>query len=285
MAENDKPARPKPIVDVAHPGKSAPSGNSKSVIVSNRPLLKDPMVVADDAKTPDDSPSQNAATKITVKGPDKPGTQPLTAPLLETETPDASETAAETANPDKPAPAPKAASEAESKPEPEPEPKPETEPEAKLKPKHEKVLKPSATNTPADEPAAASDAPTPEDKDGKDQPATDKPKPDATENENGDKPETADTDAEGQSPTKVSTEQLEAEAAAQAKHQAAIEKLADSKKYYLPINTVEKRRSRRFVAVGIILSLLLIVAWADIALDAGLIQIHGLKPVTHFFSN
>jgi hypothetical protein len=78
---------------------------------------------------------------------------------------------------------------------------------------------------------------------------------------------------------------IEAEAAQQAKHDAAIEKLTESKQYYLPIETIEKRRSKRFVAVGVLLSLLLIVAWADIALDAGLIQLNGVKPVTHFFSN
>ena len=69
------------------------------------------------------------------------------------------------------------------------------------------------------------------------------------------------------------------------KRQAAIDKLTDNKKYYLPINAVEKRRSRRFVILGIILSLLLILAWADIALDSGLIHINGIKPLTHFFSN
>ncbi len=260
MAETDKPAdkpanKPtdaKPIVDVAHPGKSAPSGNSKSVIVSNRPLLKDPMVVADDSKTPDDNPSQNPPTKIKVKGPDKPDLQPLTAPLLETEAPDdATETTGQTVKPAKPAPLPK--------PEPEPEPKPGL--------KHEKVVKPPQDAAPADELA--------EDKPG------------VTEDGDGDTPKTDDAEkaAEGQTPAKGSTEQLDTEAAKQAEHQAAIEKLADSKQYYLPINTVEKRRTRRFVAIGIILSLLLIVAWADVALDAGLIRIHGLKPITHFFSN
>ena len=31
--------------------------------------------------------------------------------------------------------------------------------------------------------------------------------------------------------------------------------------------------------------LLLLLAWGDIALDANLIQVSGIKPVTHFFSN
>jgi hypothetical protein len=39
------------------------------------------------------------------------------------------------------------------------------------------------------------------------------------------------------------------------------------------------------VALGVLLSLVLILAWADIALDAGIIQLGNVKPVTHFFSN
>lgn len=69
----------------------------------------------------------------------------------------------------------------------------------------------------------------------------------------------------------------------QAKADAELQKLIDSKKYFLPINTLENRRSQRFVAIGILLSLIMIVAWADIALDAGLISIDGVKALTNFF--
>ncbi len=51
------------------------------------------------------------------------------------------------------------------------------------------------------------------------------------------------------------------QAAVQAsQHDAKIGKLVESKQYFLPINTVEKRRSKRFVGLGILLSLLLLVA-------------------------
>lgn len=76
-----------------------------------------------------------------------------------------------------------------------------------------------------------------------------------------------------------------AEAKKQAEHDESIEKLVDSKKYALPINAVEKRRSKRVVILGLLLSVLLLLAWADIALDAGILNISGVKPVTHFFSN
>ena len=42
---------------------------------------------------------------------------------------------------------------------------------------------------------------------------------------------------------------------------------------------------KRFVALGVLLSILLLLAWADIALDAGLVKVNSVKPVTHFFSN
>jgi hypothetical protein len=73
--------------------------------------------------------------------------------------------------------------------------------------------------------------------------------------------------------------------AAELKHQESIQKLVESKQYFLPINSVEQRRSKRFVALGILFSLVLAVAWVDVALDAGLVKIGNVKPVTHFFSN
>jgi cytoskeletal protein RodZ len=99
-------------------------------------------------------------------------------------------------------------------------------------------------------------------------------------------------DPEPDAEEKVETEtkkqaeaEVEDEAAKQAEHEVNIQKVVDSKKYFLPINSVEKRRSARFVALGIVLSLLLAMAWVDVALDAGLIHLGGVKPLTHFFSN
>jgi hypothetical protein len=168
MAETKKTSDTKRIIDVTHADKAAPSGNSKSVIVSNRPLLQDPMVVAEEEK-----PAKSTA-KLK-----------LEPPAVED--------------------------------------KPEATPEA-----------------PAEKPPA---------------------------------------------PPEEKTQQLQAENDTQVKQQTHIDELAESKKYYLPIDTIENRRSRRFVGLGILLSLVLIVAWADIALDAGIIKLNGIKPATHFFSN
>jgi hypothetical protein len=211
MAKTKKSSGGKRVMDVTHPDESAPSGNSKSVIISNRPLLQDPMVV--DASSP---------------------AEPIITPP---------ETAADDKT-DFPAPA------------------------------AESAIKPDKT-----EPAIES-----ADKPAK--PATDE--PDEHEDEDDEDPQAEPkTEPVDKSPVKSdkSPKKPDAEAEEQAKHQAAVDKLTDGKKYYLPIDTIEKKRSRRFVVIGIILSLLLIVAWADIALDAGIIQLGGVKSVTHFFSN
>lgn len=236
MAKKTRAA--KPMVDVAHPGKSAPSGNSKSVIVSNRPLLKDPMMI-EDTPAKDDKPSEE---KAAIKTPSQqPVLQPLTAPLLESEKPD-NEVVAE-----------KPSLEYAETPlviDKTPEPEAETDPQ-------EENPVPVEKPAPPEEPVEKSEPANPETPEGN---------PAAPKDKNNPK-------------------QSEIESAEHVQHQAEIDKLVDSKKYFLPINAVEKRRSRRFVAAGILLSLLLIAAWVNIALDAGLIEINGIKPLTHFFSS
>ncbi|HVX24486.1 MAG TPA: hypothetical protein VG992_04065, partial [Candidatus Saccharimonadales bacterium] len=110
-------------------------------------------------------------------------------------------------------------------------------------------------------------------------------------------PDTSETTAETKSDTDTDTDAdaektetgpdaaVAAEAAKQAEHDAAMQKLVDSKQYFLPINAVEKRKSKHFVIFGVFLALVLAAAWVDIALDAGIITISHIKPVTHLFSN
>jgi hypothetical protein len=213
MAETQKPAGGKRIIDVAHPDESAPADNSKSVIISHRPILQDPMMRSEGEPIVTDSiADKQPPVAKTIR---KSAPKTLTAPLPKLELPTDT-----------------IAAEAES------------------------------IKTKADAKSAA---------------ATAEPAPE-TDADNSDDPTPA-VDVEQQA------QQQEADSQAAAKHQALIDKLSESKKYYLPIDTIENRRSRRFVVLGILLSLLLIVAWADIALDAGLIQLGSIKPVTHFFSN
>ncbi|HET7320404.1 MAG TPA: hypothetical protein VFI84_02325, partial [Candidatus Saccharimonadales bacterium] len=141
-----------------------------------------------------------------------------------------------------------------------PEPAAEEQPEEELAPAEDKTppTKPEEETEkideePSEEPAEAKD----EDKDGED-----------------DVPEQAKSDPDAAA---KEAERLAAE------HAAAIQKLADGHEYYLPIETTESRKTKHFVILGALLILLLAAAWVDVALDAGLIQFGGLKPVTHFF--
>ena len=180
-----------PISDVEEPGKSAASATSKPVIVTNRPLIKDPMVVeeADDAPAKEVLPSKKTSTK--------PKLQPLkpTADKPDTE-----------------------------------QPEPVAEPASKTEASEQKAAAPNPNS---------------------------KQKPSENDEKNAEK--------------------------RKAEHDTNLQKIVDAKTYYLPINAVEKRKTKRFVLLGVLLSILLIMLWIDIALDAGLIQIDGITPITSFF--
>lgn len=287
-----KPNPAKPVMDVSRPGKSAPSPNSKSVIVNNRPMLKDPMVVKDKA--------DNSLAKVSSRAKER----LLTAPLLETEEPDATgqATEQETAKPNaKPTEVPTKAEELAKNPSHAKSAKViapiEAEPKAKEKPaKPPKLIEavsedetPEPTAPAPAEPAAEPTPPAEPKQEPEAKPAeASKPSQEETKPAQDSQPAATMTDGGTESstaPKDKKAAEAEIQEDKEAKHQALIEKLADSKKYYLPINMVEKRRSKHVAIAGIILSLLLIVAWADIALDAGLIHVNGIKPVTHFFSN
>ncbi|PIZ62500.1 hypothetical protein COY17_02440 [Candidatus Saccharibacteria bacterium CG_4_10_14_0_2_um_filter_52_9] len=229
MAEEKKSAA-KPIADVAHPNTSLPADTSKPVIITNRTMVKDPMMVAvsDGNNT---EPSVPTVEKL----------EPLSAPLLEVLKDE-----------------PKAKTEPKSKPEPKPEPsepEPEPEPVAEVPAEEPELEKPEQVEKTelAPEPEKATES------------------EDATE----EKPP-----ADNKTPTQ---EKAEANVE-QDKQRQSIQKLVDSKQYNLPINAVEQRRTKRFIVLGIVLCVVLALAWFEIALDAGLINIDGIKPFTHFFS-
>lgn len=96
--------------------------------------------------------------------------------------------------------------------------------------------------------------------------------------------ETADTPAD-----KTAAPDAKAAAKTAAADQAAaeqaklIQKLADSHKYYLPINQVKKRHNR--AALTWLLVIIVIIIAADLALDAGLFSIPNFQPPTHFFGH
>lgn len=167
--------------------------------------------------------------------------------------------------------------------------------ETKIQPLSDEPAEPAADDTEKDDPKAANDeddtkADTKTETDDKVEAEkaekTEKAEPgeagepdaaDADVDESADEPK----DAKGRKSKKPVED---AEAAAHAEEDARLQKLVDSKKYFLPINAVEQRRNARTATAGILLALILIVLWVDIALDAGLIHLGGLKAVTHFFS-
>ena len=76
----------------------------------------------------------------------------------------------------------------------------------------------------------------------------------------------------------VNEKQLAVEAAQAAK----VADLIKQERYVLPINALERRRSKQVVIGGFLLIVILAMAWLDLAADAGFIHMPGL-PLTHFF--
>lgn len=258
-------ARPKAkddpaVMDVSKPSKKAVGSSSKSVIINNRQQIKDPTVVTvTDGNQEEFKPEPDP--KLSVRSSTKAVIQPIGAPEIETagEGKTIAQLKAEAAA------RKKAQTEAETEPAaPDPEPAPdnkateaetiEATPEVK-----EKDEAPAEEKTEAAEPAKAGDKPA----------ATEMPGDQSGDTEVEKKPE--------------DEKQAIAEAEKEAAMEASVQKLIESKKYELPINSVEKRRSRRVVALGIVLSIILALAWLNVALDANLINIKGINPVTDFF--
>jgi len=93
----------------------------------------------------------------------------------------------------------------------------------------------------------------------------------------------ADKDVTEQSAEEVSAAEAEAQAAEEARRQA-LEKLAESGTFAVPINAVQRKRSRVFVAAMCVIALVLAVALADLILDANLVHAPSVVPHTHLFS-
>ena len=240
MAEAKRTPKSHKIADVARPGKSAPSPNSRSVIISHRPIMRDPMmsVGTSEAASSDEAANDAPATAVKVTRASGAVVQPLADSTL---------TAAND----------------------------EAVPDTEATPNDEADAEEVETVETEAEAVTADEAPEAEAKDET---------PQETKHEAP--PAQASTGTDAKLGTKDAQSEAEIAAAedAEAKRQAALLEMIESKKYYLPINTVEKRRTKQFVAGGIVLSLLLIAAWLDIAMDAGLIKIGHWHALTHFFN-
>lgn len=232
------------VFDITHPGKTAPSSTSRPVIVTNHSLMKDPMMA-------NDSSSEPADHEPAAPAPSTPSSRLVIKPLTDSEP----ATIGTKAAPDEPTDA----TDDEDAPA-----STVSEPTAEEK-------TPAADTTEEMPPAAADDDPSAEESA---KPSADPPAGATASTKKAAKPQT---------PEELAAAAQEAERQA-AEHTAAIQQLADSHKYYLPIVSQEKRQARRFVALGVLLVLLLAVAWLDVALDAGLVTMGGKLPHTHFFA-
>ena len=63
-----------------------------------------------------------------------------------------------------------------------------------------------------------------------------------------------------------------------------LQKLIDEEEFFLPIETLEERRSRRVAIFGLLLIIVLAAAWYDVALDASLLPNSFNVPHTSFFT-
>lgn len=268
----------KKIFDVAKPGKSAPTASGKPIIITNRPILKDPMVV--------DKSGQDTAT-ATPLAPSKPSTRIKISPLDDALK---EELATPTSTDEGEVPAEKSDAEltpaaveegatipTESEVTATPEVKTETTEvppaaEATDAPAPSESAEPAANEAPAEKPAEDTTPATEE------QPTAAAEEAVATEAAPADN---TTTEGDAQKPLSKADEEA---ARKEAERQAELQKLIDSKKFYLPIDRKGKRRTKWHVALGVIFIVVLAVAWVDIALDSGMVHVAGVKSYTHFFS-
>ncbi|HSH56029.1 MAG TPA: hypothetical protein VK983_04350 [Candidatus Limnocylindrales bacterium] len=81
----------------------------------------------------------------------------------------------------------------------------------------------------------------------------------------------------------AATSKAVAAAEKEATEQAALEELVQSEQYFLPLNAVERRRSRLAAIFGTLLIVLLAAALFELMLDAGFVTLPGIQPITTFF--
>lgn len=256
------------VFDVTRPGKVGPSSTAKPVIVTNRPILRDPMMTGEDGTAPivptgGEAILPTANVKIEPTGNlDKKGTE---AAPVETETSQEQQETPSPASDLKDVVDAAGAKETSAVEEPqastfEPTPPPARHPQEDG----------SSSQTLSDDTAAALNRQTEASAD------TDKTEPEAfpaDHDQNRPAAKTSPTDEAAQAAM------LEAEV----KRQAEIQQIIDSKQYYLPINAVKRRTNHRLL-LGVLLILVLGAVWINVALDAGMITIPGVHPLTNFFA-
>jgi len=240
--------KPTKIDDVKRPGKAAPLPTSRPIVVTNRPMLaSDPMVVVPTAQETDESKPMTASLRTA-----KP-IKPLDSTLMTPE-PDAE------AVPDSPEPEPSKASD-------------NTTPELAVD--IDALHEAKSPETESAMPTLAADS---EAKNSGETVKPEVPIPAVTAEKPDIQPK-LERDPEAE----LSAEEIAA-AETKAKRDLELEQVIVSGKYHVPINAVQRRRSRVHVLLLCAVGLLLAVALADVVIDAGFVKLPFNIPHTHFFS-
>jgi hypothetical protein len=103
-------------------------------------------------------------------------------------------------------------------------------------------------------------------------------KPESQEPESGTKPD------EPRDPEAETTSEEAAVAEAKAKREQELEDIVTSGKYAVPIDAVQRRRSRIATTMLVVLAVLLAIVLVDAILDVGILHVSSSVPHTHFFS-
>lgn len=325
-AKSKKSEAAKKIVDVKNSGDGA-SGTSRPVIVTNRPIMKDPMMaevsqltggLLEDSQTPtptgDPGPAEAASgapeIKITKKvaiqvnapkdaaAPAEPSETPVVAPSKKkliikplsekpSEKPAASKPAAKAKEPTV---AELALPDAEEV--------PDVDVKAEPVATTEDALADETTKddvAAAEAPAAKAEDPAPDtpadEAETADVPSSDDPASGLQPGRSYDETETASGEADGGGADTGAPEQIELDSKGKPKTKekksgelsSEQQKAIENGEYFLPITTAETKRLRREIVFATLFVTILIVVWLDIMLDAGLLTINGIHPVTNFF--
>lgn len=259
------PAKPKKIVDIALPDDTLPSETSKPVIISNRPLMRDPMMAAPkEAESPSPEPVKLPEPVETVTAAVMKHERRLVPP---------SEAKAEQAA--------ESVKAAEVNPEAQAEPIPQEAPKAvePAKPVSRMItlgiIKPQSETPEEQEPEKPATAKKPDIR----------PLAQPESKQEASKPYSV-TEGPSKKEEPLSPEAQEAkEAEEEEERRKHLDKLIEDGTYFLPVDAVSHKKAMRNSLIGLAVVLIFGAVWLVAALDAGLIQIEGVDAPTDFFAN
>jgi len=245
------PKKVSTITDIKSPGQTKPSATARPIVVSDRPMVaNDPMMVTD-----------NGSEQVPAA--DEPKTAPIVSRTAKTLQPmhDAEELAT-----DESAPTPEAETQAEVAAATEAS----TDDNAPAPGKKDVVTaKPDGAESEAPTPAAPAAEDTAESAPAEATPAAETP--------------AADDDTQPADAAQ-NDDEAAAEDAAAREREAEMQKLIDSRQFFVPVNAVEQKRSIRTSIWLTLLVIVLAVVLVDFMLDANVILLLTKLPHTHFFT-